>query len=236
MTREERERNLYTHVCFASIASGISLILSLVVMLRYNYRTNLEIDYLGAIVAILSLAVAIFVGVQIYQSFNLRRDIDDQNKKLLSDAKGSFSNSLSVLDRKIDKLNNDLENKYNKCVSYVDEQIQKERNKDIMKDLFQMALENMNRGDYWTSFYGFCNIVYLAIEQNEPNFRDRSIEWAINISESHQDGIKMNVKKGNFDSILSKLKNVNTNEARELVKFIEDNLPEEPSSDARKGA
>lgn len=87
---EEREHNLYTHVCFASIASGISLILSLVVMLRYNYRTNLEIDYLGAIAGVLSLFVAVFVGVQIYQSFNLKRDIDEQNKRLLKDMKDVY--------------------------------------------------------------------------------------------------------------------------------------------------
>lgn len=80
---EKRERNIYNHVCFAYLMSGISFILSIVVMLRYNYRTNLGIDYLGAIVAVLSLAVAVFVGVQVYQSFNLKRDIDEQNKKLL---------------------------------------------------------------------------------------------------------------------------------------------------------
>lgn len=83
---EEKERNLYTHVCFASIASGISLILSLVVMLRYNYRSNLEMDYLGSIVAILSFAVAVFVGVQIYQSFVKHVDnmnIRDKIKRIL---------------------------------------------------------------------------------------------------------------------------------------------------------
>lgn len=98
---EERERNLYTHVCFASIASGLSLILSLVVMLRYNYRTNLEIDYLGAIVAVLSLAVAIFVGVQIYQSFNLKRDIDEQNRKLLDESKDVFKEVKRIINIKL---------------------------------------------------------------------------------------------------------------------------------------
>lgn len=53
---EEQERNLYTHVCFASIASVISLIL-IVVILKYNYRTNLGIDYLSAIVAVLLLTI-----------------------------------------------------------------------------------------------------------------------------------------------------------------------------------
>lgn len=104
---EERERNLYTHVCFASIASGLSLILSLVVMLRYNYRTNLEIDYLGAIVAVLSLAVAIFVGVQIYQSFNLKRDIDEQNRKLLDESKDVFKEVKKDYQHQIELIKNE---------------------------------------------------------------------------------------------------------------------------------
>lgn len=101
---EKQERNIYTHVCFASIASVVSLILSLLVMIRYNYRSSLEIDYLGAIVAIISLGVAIFIGVQIYQSFTLKRDIDEQNNRLLNDAKESFSKEVYELKNSIKEL------------------------------------------------------------------------------------------------------------------------------------
>lgn len=101
---EEREHNIYYHVCFASIASAISLILSIVVMLRYNYRKNLEIDYLGAIAGVLSLFVAVFVGVQIYQSFNLKRDIDEQNKKLLDNMKIENEKSLAQLKKEYQAL------------------------------------------------------------------------------------------------------------------------------------
>lgn len=120
---EERERNIYTHVCFASIASGISLILSIVMMLRYNYRTNLETDYLGAIVAVLSLAVAVFVGVQIYQSFNLKRDIDEQNKKLIEGVKEEYKcifSSIMKEKERLEAVSANLENNFDKLKKEID--------------------------------------------------------------------------------------------------------------------
>lgn len=121
---EEQERNIYIHVCFASIASGISLILSIVVMLRYNYRTNLEIDYLGAIAGVLSLFVAVFVGVQIYQSFNLKRDIDEQNNKLIDRVRKENEASLSSMrkeEERLETISNNLKDEF--------EQIKKDINK-----------------------------------------------------------------------------------------------------------
>ena len=49
-------------------------------------------DYLGAVVAIVSLAVAVFVGVQIYQSFNLKNDIDKQNQIFVDRIKKKIPN------------------------------------------------------------------------------------------------------------------------------------------------
>lgn len=88
----EERHNLHTQVYFASIASTISLVLSFFVILRYNYRSNLNIDYLGIIVAIVSLAVAVFVGVQIYQSFNLRKDIEKQNQAFVDKIRNEIPN------------------------------------------------------------------------------------------------------------------------------------------------
>lgn len=112
---EKIERNIYYHVCFASLMSGISLILSIVVMLKYNYRSNLEMDYLGSIVAILSFAVAVFVGVQIYQSFNLKRDIDEQNKKLIDNVKKDYETSLSFMRKEkeiLERISNNLKDEF----------------------------------------------------------------------------------------------------------------------------
>ena len=140
--KEERKRDIYCHVCFASIASSISLILSLVVMLRYNYRTNLEIDYLGAIVAVMSLAVAVFVGVQIYQSFNLKRDIDRQNEELLKENEAIFlekqkegiekynntANALLILINSVSEYN--LDNNHDKAIDKFFEALQYANNTD----------------------------------------------------------------------------------------------------------
>lgn len=120
---EKRERNLYVHVCFASIASGISLMLSIMVMFRYNYRNNLEMDYLGSIVAILSFAVAVFVGVQIYQSFNLKRDIDEQNKKLIEGVKEEYKCIFSSIMKEKERLEGvsaNLENNFDKLKKEID--------------------------------------------------------------------------------------------------------------------
>lgn len=218
---EERERNIYTHVCFASIASGISLILSLVVMLRYNYRTNLEIDYLGAIAGVLSLFVAVFVGVQIYQSFNLKRDIDEQNRKLLDDAMDKFTDKISALQKGLVELKNEIDKKCGDCKSYVDEKISQQEHKEILKDLFQMAFENLNSKKYAIAFDGFCNIACIANKQNEINFRDRSIDLATTLLEDYGENIK-NSTKDNF--VLNGLNNIQTDEARKLVKAIEEIL------------
>lgn len=75
---KEQKHNVHAYIYFTIITSGIAIILSLVTIFRYDYRTDLEIDYLGGMVAIISLAVTVFVTVQIYQSFNLKKDIDER--------------------------------------------------------------------------------------------------------------------------------------------------------------
>uniref|UniRef100_UPI0026EFC72D ATP-binding protein n=1 Tax=Phascolarctobacterium succinatutens TaxID=626940 RepID=UPI0026EFC72D len=85
---KEQKHNVHAYIYFTIITSGIAIILSLVTIFRYDYRTNLEIDYLGGMVAIISLAVTVFVTVQIYQSFNLKKDIDEALLTNLFDRSG----------------------------------------------------------------------------------------------------------------------------------------------------
>lgn len=217
---EERERNLYTHVCFASIASGIALILSLVVMLRYNYRTSLEIDYLGAIAGVLSLFVAVFVGVQIYQSFNLKRDIDEQNKKLLDNAIDKFTDKISDLQNELAELKERVDEKYKDCKSYVDKQIQQERDKEMLNDMYQMALENMRNKNYPLAFIGFCNVAIIANKNKEDNFLIRSIEWAISLIEQEEKEIINGIKKYKFQQITEDMEKINANGIEDILDFI----------------
>lgn len=217
---EERERNLYTHVCFASIASGIALILSLVVMLRYNYRTSFEIDYLGAIAGVLSLFVAVFVGVQIYQSFNLKRDIDEQNKKLLDNAIDKFTDKNSALQNELAELKEMVDEKCKDCKSYVDKQIQKERDKEMLNDMYQMALENMRNKNYPLAFISFCNVAIIANKNKEDNFLIRSIEWAISLIEQEEKEIINGIKKYKFQQITEDMEKINANGIEYILDFI----------------
>lgn len=101
---KEQKHNVHAYIYFTIITSGIAIILSLVTIFRYDYRTDLEIDYLGGMVAIISLAVTVFVTVQIYQSFNLKKDIDEQNKKLLKDMETTNKHQIETLVNENEKL------------------------------------------------------------------------------------------------------------------------------------
>lgn len=78
----------------SSCCGIISLVITIIILSVYCPKINLEIDYLGAIAGVLSLFVAVFVGVQIYQSFNLKRDIDEQNNRLLKNTQDLYEKEI----------------------------------------------------------------------------------------------------------------------------------------------
>lgn len=214
---EERERNIYHHVCFASIASGISFIISIVVMIRYCYREDLKLDYLSAVVAVISLAVAIFVGVQIYQSFNLKRDIDEQNERLLGNAVDKFTDKISTLQKELDNLKDEVKEK---CKSYVDEKIKQERGEKVLNDMYQMSLENMRNKDYPLAFIGFCDVAIIANKNKEESFLIRSIEWAISLIEQKEKKIVSGINKCKFQRIREELGKIEANGIKDILDFI----------------
>ena len=205
----------------SSCCGIISLVITIIILSVYCPKTNLGFDYLGAIIAIASLAVAIFVAVQIYHSFNLKRDIDEQNKKLLDNAIDKFTDKNSALQNELAELKEMVDEKCKDCKSYVDEKIQQERSVSILNDFYQMALKKMYNKDYSKSFYGFCEVACVANSKNETTFRDRSIDWAQNILEDHGEEIKSSISKELSDSVLNKLKTIQTDEAKNLVTSIE---------------
>lgn len=214
---EERERNIYHHVCFALIASGISFIISIVVMIRYCYREDLKLDYLSAVVAVISLAVAIFVGVQIYQSFNLKRDIDEQNERLLGNAVDKFTDKISTLQKELDNLKDEVKEK---CKSYVDEKIKQERGEKVLNDMYQMSLENMRNKDYPLAFIGFCDVAIIANKNKEESFLIRSIEWAISLIEQKEKKIVSGINKCKFQRIREELGKIEANGIKDILDFI----------------
>lgn len=179
---------------------------------------NLGFDYLGAIIAIVSLAVAIFVAVQIYQSFNLKRDIDEQNRKLLNDAMDKFADKISALRKELGELKDEVEKKCEK--SYVDEKIQQERNKEVLNDMYQMSLENMRNKDYPLAFIGFCNVAIMANKNKEENFLIRSIEWAISLIEQEENEIVSGINKCKFQRIREELGKIEANGIKDILDYI----------------
>ena len=206
---EKRERNIYTHVCFASIISGISLILSIVMMLRYNYRTNLETDYLGAIVAVLSLAVAVFVGVQIYQSFNLKRDIDEQNKKLAFEIQERNKRFELEIDNRIDEKIKD----YDHNVEAITKQLYgivlfgEGRNENALES-FMEALEEANKSSYKQPIEGILSFI-KGMEMEKRSVNPISIETS-----NRYIGILQNLNIDNANEYISYIRSLEENENR----------------------
>lgn len=69
MITEERERNIYNHVCFASIVSMIAIIISIISLLiwKCNY-TPMTWNLVDVTVAVLSILVTLLIGWQIFNT------------------------------------------------------------------------------------------------------------------------------------------------------------------------
>ncbi len=186
-------------------------------MIRYCYREDLKLDYLSAVVAVISLAVAIFVGVQIYQSFNLKRDIDEQNERLLGNAVDKFTDKISTLQKELDNLKDEVKEK---CKSYVDEKIKQERGEKVLNDMYQMSLENMRNKDYPLAFIGFCDVAIIANKNKEESFLIRSIEWAISLIEQKEKKIVSGINKCKFQRIREELGKIEANGIKDILDFI----------------
>lgn len=80
-------------------------------------QESLGFDYLGALLGFGSLLIAIYVAVQIYQSFNLKKEIDIQNRELLSEMNERNIKQISNLKKEVTSI---LENRiedYNHTIS-----------------------------------------------------------------------------------------------------------------------
>ena len=224
---EKQERNIYTTVCFSMIISVISILLSIVVMLRYNYRIELGLDYLGAIVAIVSLAIAIFVGVQIYHSFTLKREIEEQNKRLLNDAKESFTNSISNLDKRLNQMDKDIENRCGECKSYVDTQIQIERKIAFLNDFYKEAMNTSQHAtEGWKAFKSFCRIASQSKDTGRKIIMEQALQRADEVKDKFEDKLKEEISKdkNSYEVLKDDLVDIDMEEARDIIEFIEECL------------
>lgn len=78
----EQERNIYIHVCFASIISGISLIISIIAILIWKCNYNpMTWDFANSIIAILSILVTVLVAGQIFNAISINSRVKSMENK-----------------------------------------------------------------------------------------------------------------------------------------------------------
>lgn len=176
------------------IVSGMAFILSVVAICMAAYRTpELGFDYQGVIVAFLSLVVTFFVAVQIYQSFNLKRDIDRSNNELYDKMKREcesalntyMSNTISLAD----KLKKETENIISKRIEDYDHTISasvyqvfaqgfmiQHKDKDALECLMK-ALESSEKATDKTPLEGIISFIdYMKYMQMKPHLTKEEAE------------------------------------------------------------
>lgn len=91
-----------------TIISVLAIILSIIaVCSHYPRSVNLGIDYLGIIVGVLGVLVAILIGWQLYNSLNLK-ELVEHTEKAKKDAIDARNQAQQLLDD-VTKLSNDLQ-------------------------------------------------------------------------------------------------------------------------------
>lgn len=175
-------------------------------MIKYCYREDLKLDYLGAVVAVISLAVAIFVGVQIYQSFNLKREIDLQNRTILKDLQEKNNKSLFTIKKELNSLidNFVVSSNYSIYAS--------------MKFLETQSVysHDMCHGD---ALKGFIHSLELALKGDNKDLANRIVNEILTIKEHCENKINISgSEKIEYSKLLSK---VGTNDAIAAIFFIQ---------------
>lgn len=176
------------------IVNAIAIILSVIAIFIAAYRTpELGFDYQGVIVAFLSLVVTLFVAVQIYQSFNLKRDIDHLNNDLYNKMKNeseSMLNTYMANTRSLsDRLKKDTEDIINKKIEDYDHTIYasvyqvfsqglmvQHKDKDALECLMK-ALESLEKATDKTPLEGVISFIeYMEYMQIKPSLTKEEVE------------------------------------------------------------
>lgn len=170
-----------------------SVILSVIAICIAAYRTpELGFDYQGVIVAFLSLVVTLFVAVQIYQSFNLKRDIDLLNNELYNKMKNeseSMLNTYMANTRSLsDKLKKDTEYIIRKKIEDYDHTISasvyqvfsqglmiQHKDKDALECLMK-AIESLEKATDKTPLEGVISFIeYMEYIQTKPSLTKEEV-------------------------------------------------------------
>lgn len=135
----KKENILLWSLVLASLAMSLSAL-----AVNLPTQKDLGFDYLGLLLGFSSLLIAIYVGVQIYQSFNLKKDIDNQNRVLLSEMNDKNIKQITTLKEEVATI---IDNKIEDYSHTISGNIYQLHAIDCMRrSLFKSALDSLMKG------------------------------------------------------------------------------------------
>lgn len=169
---------------FALLFSITAMIISLIAVCKHEaYNTNL-LSGLSYLVGFTALVVAIFVMAQIYQAFHLKKEMDEQNSRLLLQVKEEreklmlgfkrYSEQLSTaLNEKIEKEINDYDHTISANIYQVyaiSEHLRRNHFK-LALDFLMRALEEVNLATKdKTPLEGIIDYIQVVKEEGQHTF------------------------------------------------------------------
>ena len=143
----------------------------------------IEIDVFNTSISLLSAVVTIYVGIQIYNSIALRRDIRRMIDRMKED-----------VDKKEALFKNDMQ-------AYVKDAVYKSERKSLINIFTLIADESYNEGNYKGCLYSLGFAIDIANQERLPNY---AIEFCKTINDIKEKGFtcivdkdfKMNMVKG----------------------------------------
>lgn len=224
-------------LCFiiAMVAVVYSTICSTFFLIQKCPRINLELDYLGIIIAFLSVIVAVFVAVQIYQSITLKRDIDEQNKKLLEDSRKEIERSFVNINSRIEGIQKDT----NRIISEKTEEYARELQYDIDRNFIteeSAICEIMLKLKKWDILLPFVRLsTKRRLRLFELGYKDMSVEtFSGSVAQFINEAGPDFLKKPEFASFMDIFKDLERYESNvsNVYKSYKDNVASAPKEQA----
>lgn len=208
---EERERNIYTHVCFASIISGVSLILSIIAILiwKCNYKP-MSWDFANSIIAILSILVTVLIGWQIWNIIDFNNRVNAKIQESESKLKEEF---------RLEK-NDILSKAKEKMKIYVNNKFMEENRRRALWDMYNSSMQFLNTQDFDTAFRLFCDVAKRAYRDSEKEIMDNALYMAETITNISDGDFTPNNRAFKFyENIEETFKKINTERANKILDF-----------------
>lgn len=164
--------------------------------------------------------------------------IDTKYEKLQNEFNNEIECKSSVCKEKhkqiINKCNSEksqiieyINNQYKECKSYVDSQIQIERKITFLSDFYNEAMKtSQHETEGWKAFKSFCYIATQAKDTGRKVLIEQALQRADEVKEKFENELKVRISndKSSYEILKDDLADIEIEEAREIVKFIENAL------------